>query len=74
MQFIVIKTDGYTIQHRVYSSFADAVKEMQSQYNDAIPNGGLLPEWKELSYINDVDAILYANGENVYVWKIIIVV
>ncbi len=29
--------------------------------------GGLLPEWKELSYIDDVDAILYANGENVYV-------
>lgn len=73
MQFIVIKTDGYTIQHRICSSLSDAVKEMQSQYNDAIPNGGLLPEWKELSYIDDNNAILYANGENVYVWKIIIV-
>lgn len=46
---------------------------MQSQYNDAIPNEGLLPEWKELSYIDDNNAILYANGENVYVWKIIII-
>lgn len=73
MQFILIKTDGYTIQHRVYSSLDDAVKEMQSQYNDAIPNEGLLPEWEDLSYIDDVDAILYANGENVYVWKIIII-
>lgn len=73
MQFILIKTDGYTIQHRIYSSLSAAVKEMQSQYNEAIPNGGLLPDWKELSYINDNNAILYANGENVYVWKIIIV-
>lgn len=73
MQFILIKTDGYTIQHGIYSSLADAVKEMQSQYNDAIPNGGLLPDWKELSYIDDNNAILYANGENVYVWKIIII-
>lgn len=73
MSYILIKTDGYTIQHKVYSSLAAAVKEMQSQYNDAIPNGGLLPEWKELSYIDDVDAILYANGENVYVWKIVII-
>ena len=73
MIYILIKTDGYTIQHKVYSSLAAAVKEMQSQYNDAIPNGGLLPVWKELSYIDDVDAILYANGENVYVWKIVII-
>lgn len=73
MSYILIKTDGYTIQHKVYSSLAAAVKEMQSQYNDAIPNGGLLSEWKELSYIDDVDAILYANGENVYVWKIVII-
>lgn len=73
MSYILIKTDGYTIQHKVYSSLAAAVKEMQSQYDDAIPNGGLLPEWKELSYVDDVDAILYANGEKVYVWKIVIV-
>lgn len=73
MSCVLIKTDGYTIQHRVYSSLAAAVKEMQSQYNDAIPNGGLLSDWKELSYIDDNNAILYANGENVYVWKIIIV-
>ncbi len=43
MSYVLIKTDGYTIQHGVYSSFAAAVKEMQSQYNDAIPNGGITP-------------------------------
>lgn len=73
MSYILISTDGYTIQYKVCSSVAAAVKEMQSQYNDAIPNGGLLPEWKELSYIDDNNAILYANGENVYVWKIAII-
>lgn len=26
-----------------------------------------------VSYINDVDTILYANGENIYVWKIILI-
>ena len=26
-----------------------------------------------MSFINDTDAILYQNGENVYVWKIIAV-
>lgn len=39
MNYVLIKTDGYTIQHRVYSSSTAAIKEMQSQYNDAIPNG-----------------------------------
>ena len=47
------------------------IKEMQSQYNDAIPNEGLLSESEELSCINDRNAFLYANGENVYIWKII---
>lgn len=26
-----------------------------------------------MSYVNDNDAILYDNGENVYLWRIVII-
>lgn len=46
---------------------------MERQYNDYMPSDGLSPEWKEMSYLDACDAMLYANGEEVHVWKIIAV-
>lgn len=68
---ILIKTDGYSIEHFFYSSYANAKTVMDSQYAALIPE-----EWfedcKDTSYCSDYNAILYRNGEDVYVWKIVV--
>ena len=43
---------------------------MQKQYEDLMPED-LADEWSDYSSIGTIDAILYANGKNVYVWKIV---
>ena len=69
---ILIKTDGYSIEHFFYSSYANAKTVMDSQYAALIPE-----EWMEdcedTSYCSDYDAILYRNGEDVFVWRICVI-
>ena len=73
-KIILIHTDGYSIDYdNNYTNLGEAQKAMECQYNDYMPSDGLSPEWEDMSYINDGDAILYANGEAVHVWKIIAV-
>lgn len=74
MKCILVHTDGYSINYDdSHTTLDEARQEMSRQYNKYIPTGGLIPEWKDISYLNDDDAILYANGEDVHVWRIIIV-
>lgn len=54
-----------------YKDFDKAQKAMECQYEDHMPLDGLSPEWADLSYIDETDAILHANGEAVHVWEII---
>lgn len=71
MKFILIHTDGYSIDcDDSYKTIDEARREMNRQYNEKIPTRGLAPEWEDLSSINDDDAILYVNGEDVHIWKI----
>lgn len=73
-KIILIHTDGYSIDYDDdYQKLEDVQKEMERQYNDYMPSDGLSPEWKEMSYLDACDAMLYANGEEVHVWKIIAV-
>ena len=74
MTYILIHTDGYDIDYDDSHKKLDAAKrKMEQQYKDYTPPCGLSPEWADLSYIHENNAILYANGENVHVWKIIAV-
>lgn len=74
MKYILVYTDGYSIDYDDdYQKLEEVQKEMERQYKDCIPSDGLSPEWEDMSYINDGDAMLYANGEEVHVWKIIAV-
>ena len=70
MKYLLIKTDGYSIETEGFLSEADCYKSMLDAYNAAKPE-----EWDEsfedMSYISETDAILYANGEEVFVWRII---
>lgn len=74
MKFVLIHTDGYFIEYDdSYPTLDEAKKEMKRQYFDNIPTGGLSPGWEDMSSCSDDDAILYANGEDVHVWRIITV-
>ena len=71
MKFILIHTDGYSIDcDDSYKTIDEARQEMNRQYNENIPIGGLVPEWEDMSFINDDDATLYTNGEEVHIWRI----
>lgn len=70
-KYILISTDGYSLDdYTIYDTFSEAQTAMQKAYNSLVPK-----EWcegfEELSYCEWSDAILYNNGEDVYVWKII---
>lgn len=71
MKYILIETDGYSIETRIFENLEDAQKQMKKQYTSWIPIGGLNNESKESSYLENIDAQLYANGMDVFTWKII---
>lgn len=69
---VLIYTNGYYIS--TFTDFAnveEARARMKEEYKSMIPTEGLEPEWDEMSFCGEDDAVLYANGENVHVWKIV---
>lgn len=73
-KIVLLHTDGYSIDFDdSFLSLDDARKEMQRQYDENIPGEGLMQEWKDMSFLSIDDATLYANGEDVHVWRIITV-
>lgn len=49
MKFILIHTDGYSIDcDDSYKTIDEARQEMNRQYNENIPIGGLVPEWEDM--------------------------
>lgn len=66
---LLISTDGYGIEYTPYPSMDEAKTAMDIAYQSLTPNDWD-EDFKEMSYVSDEDAILYANGENVYVWTI----
>ena len=67
--FILVETDGYSIHHQTYSTQKQAQEEMQDRFNSYCTDN--VEGFSEMSYCGESEAILYARGENVYVWKII---
>ena len=68
-RYMLIASDGYSIDSTIYASRENAREALIKAYEKLTPN-----EWnedfKDMSYLDDDFAILYANGENVYVWNI----
>lgn len=74
MKILLISTDGYSITVKDdFASLEDAKQELEKEYKDVIPNTGLEKYYSQISYLGNDEATLYANGENVYIWKIIVV-
>lgn len=67
---MLVSTDGYSIENTIYSSYEEAKSAMEKAYDEVTPD-----DWNEMwqqdSYLAENNAILYANGENVFVWQIV---
>ena len=69
---ILIETDGYSITHTFYDGYKEAKEALDKRYIELLPED-LDEDWADMSYCGEYDAILYNNGEDVYVWKIVII-
>lgn len=68
--YMLIFTDGYSINTERFSTYESALAAMNSEYN-ARNNNEPDDEWDEESYNDGIGyAILYDRGENVFVWSI----
>lgn len=71
-KYILVETDGYSIEHAIYTDYKNTYEEMEKRYKEYSPSDNS-ERFADISYISEQSAILYANGENVYVWSIITV-
>ena len=67
---IVIVCDGYCIAEKRCSSKEKAQQKMRKMYESDVPKDHI-DEFKNMSYCNTSDAILYTNGDRVLVYKVI---
>lgn len=71
-RYMLIASDGYSIDSTIYPSREKAREALAKAYKILTP-GEWIEDFEDMSYLNDDSAILYANGENVYVWDIRII-
>ena len=69
--YLLTRSDGYSIKSVIQTLNQDEAKEtLRKEYAAHAPSDWM-KEYKEMSACNDMDAVLYSNGEDVYVWQII---
>lgn len=64
-------TDGYSITNTLYNSCEDARAAMQKQYEERTPEE-FDEDFEDMSGCYEDSAILYTNGEDVFVWSIFV--
>lgn len=69
-RYMLIRTDGYSIFTNNFPNKQAAQTYMQDEYKKSYPED---PNdfCKTSSHCDELDAILYKNCENVFVWKIV---
>lgn len=73
--YLLIRTDGYSIDTERFSSLERAKEVMKEEYEENIPSDDYWHDnsaEKEMSYLDFNDAILY-TGNDVFVWRIVII-
>lgn len=69
--YILVRTDGYEITAVIQDSSREHVEEtMRKDYEGHIP-AQWIQEYRQSGSLENDRAILYSNGEDVIVWKII---
>lgn len=70
-KYMLISTDGYSISNKIIE-YCDNPKEvLQEEFNKHKPSEDLDENCAEMSFVNDFDAMLYKNGEEVLVWRMV---
>lgn len=68
-RYLLIFTDGYDLKTRYFKTLKDAQDEMQIEYDARKPDV-FIETYGDLSYIDERNATLYDNGNDVYLWQI----
>lgn len=68
--FLLVTSDGYSIDHSTYRTLEEAQEEMKSAFKSCIPKIWTNP-WRAASYCEDRGAVLYAGRAVSFAWKII---
>lgn len=69
--YLLTRSDGYSIESVMQTLNQDEAKDLLRKEYAAHTPSEWMEEYKELSSCNDMNAVLYSNGEDVYVWQII---
>ena len=70
--YLLITSIGYEIQTVQFDSLLDVQTEMKEQYKTMYDKySPILTEYDDSCYCEKLDARLFANGDEVYVWKIV---
>ena len=69
--YLLTRSDGYSIESVMQTLNQDEAKDLLHKEYAAHTPSEWMEEYKELSSCNDMNAVLYSNGEDVYVWQII---
>ena len=65
-------TDGYSITNTLYDSCEEARFAMKEQYEEKLPEE-FVEDFEDMSGCYEDSAILYKNGEDVFVWSIFVI-
>lgn len=68
-KYVLIASDGESIDTKVYNTKEEARKNMEKAYQDSYPKGQE-EEWADMSYLAEESALLYMNGEGTWCWDI----
>lgn len=69
-RYLLIASSSEGIEYIDYETKELAQSNMEKAYEQLRPED-FDPEWEEMSYVADGNAVLYDNGEDVYFWEIV---
>lgn len=69
-RYLLIASSSEGIEYTDYETKELAQSNMEKAYEQLRPEN-FDPEWEEMSYVADGNAVLYDNGEDVYFWEIV---
>ena len=70
-KYMLISTDGYDISTKIIEQCNNPKEILQKEFDENTPEEGLEENCAEMSFVNDFNAMLYRNGEDVLVWQMV---
>ena len=70
-KYMLISTNGYDISTKIIEHCKNTKEILQKEFDGNTPEEGLEENCAEMSFVNDFDAMLYKNGEEVLVWRMV---